>query len=74
MLREELIRKVREKTVKSKKIACFLRRILVFSKAKKSSKSLRLEAQSMVFMQGVIIKHLTRQILVADSLTAKLEA
>lgn len=44
MLREKLIRKVREKTVKAKKMAWFLRRILVISKAKKSSKSLRLEA------------------------------
>lgn len=58
MLREKLIRRVREKTVKAKKMAWFLRRILVISKAKKSSKSLRLEAQSIIFMQGVIIKYL----------------
>lgn len=47
--------------MKAKKMASFLRRI-----AKKNSKSLRLEAQSEIFMQGVIIEHLMRQILVAD--------
>lgn len=56
----------RKKTMKAKKMVWYLRRILFISKAKKSSKSLRLEAQSMIFMQGVIIKHLMRQILVAD--------
>lgn len=61
MLREEIIRKVREKTVKAKKMAWFLRRI-----EKKSSMSLRLEVQNMIFMQGVIIERLMRQILVAD--------